>query len=111
MQNIFCYVHNVFHYVHKVFHSVTGLAQVSVCLALETVRYVVKMVCHTEIFFMIMFCQFYIACCRDFFIWCMNVIMMVMSHNLSYRRKNTTTLRRRMDSEMTILLKKLGVCP
>ena len=57
---------------------------------------------------MIMFCQFYIACCRDFFIWCVNVIMMVMSQDVSYRRKNTTTPRRRMDSKMTILLKKLG---
>ena len=72
MQNIFCYVHNVFRYVqnvfryvqnvfrymHKVFHSVTGLAQVSICLTLKTILYVVQMVCHAETFFMIMFCQF-----------------------------------------------------
>ena len=48
--SVFSYVQNVFRYVHKVFYSVTGLAQVSICLALKTVRYVIQLVCHMETF-------------------------------------------------------------
>ena len=43
----------------------------------KQIRYMVQMVCHAEMYFILMSCQFYIKCWHDFIILCANFILMM----------------------------------
>ena len=59
-------------------YIVTGFVQISICLVLQTIHYVVQMVCHVEKYFMLKSCQFHsTCCCCNIFIWCENFIVMI----------------------------------